>query len=76
MSAPELPEHTRKFIEGLDKEDIDSLTTILAIWRKAQGWCAINRWLFRWVVFGLIAALIIASQFVDAVKNLFSVIRH
>ena len=74
-NPPELPEYTRDFIAGLDKEDIETLARIIAVFRKAQGWCAINRWLFRGVFFGVVGIIILTSQGIDAIKNLFQFFR-
>ena len=56
----------------LPREDYRRLSRLLETLRRIDGWCSINRYLARIVLYGGIAALIFLSQALDAVRNLFS----
>lgn len=56
----------------LRKEDYRRLSRLLETLRRIDGWCSVNRYLARIILYGGIAALIFLSQGLDAVRNLFS----
>lgn len=63
-----LPDHAREFIAQLDADDIETLKRVISVFRMVHGWCRVNRWLF----IGAVAALVLFSQGLDAVKNVAS----
>lgn len=56
----------------LRKADYHRLTNLLAIFERVDGWCRVNRYIARIVLYGAIAGLIFISQALDAIRNLFS----
>lgn len=56
----------------LPREDYRRLSKLLDTLRRVDGWCSINRSIAKIFLYGAIAALIVLSQALDAVRNLFS----
>lgn len=64
-----------EFIKTLDPEDLRRLHGLLSILRRIDGWCKINRIIGRWIVFTLIATLVILTQGYDAIVRVLGAIR-
>lgn len=62
-------------LSGLDPEDLKRLHSLLALLRRVDAWCGINRKIGRWVVFTLIAALVLLTQGYDAIVRVFGAFR-
>ena len=62
----ELPDETRRFIHGLDADDLATLKRVIRAFRMAHAWCRVNRWLF----IGAVALLVMLAQGIDAVQRL------
>jgi len=56
----------------LPREDYRRLSKLLDTLRRVDGWCSINRSIAKIFLYGAIAALIVLSQVLDAIKNIFS----
>lgn len=55
----------------LSYEDARRLQRLLSLWRSIDGWCRVNRFIGHVLFFGLLAAVILLSNALDAVRNLF-----
>ena len=64
-----------EFIKGLDSDDIKRLHSLIAILRRVDGWCKVNRFIGRWIVFTFIATLVIMTQGYDAIVRVLGAIR-
>jgi hypothetical protein len=62
----ELSPQVRKFMAGLDEDDLAILKTVIDTFRALSAWCRVTRWLFL----GAIGLLFMLSQSLDAIKNL------
>ncbi len=58
------------FIKSLSPSDVKRLEWLLGIIGKIDGWCAVNRWIGKYLIIGGIGLLILFSQGLDAIKNL------
>ena len=60
----------------LPKDDYQRLSKLLSTLKMVDGWCRINRAIAKFLIFGIITALIVMSQTLDAVKNLIGLKAH
>lgn len=67
MSNPDNPE---EFIKNLSTQDLLRLSRLLRTIERVEGWCKINRAIAKFIIYGGIAALIVLSQGIDAIKHL------
>jgi hypothetical protein len=65
----DLPHETRKFIGGLDDDDLAVLKSVIDIFKTMSAWCRVTRWLFL----AALGLLFMLSQSLDAIKNLLGI---
>jgi hypothetical protein len=70
-----MSEEIDKFVNSLDADDIRRLHSLISILRRVDGWCKVNRFIGRWIIFTLIATLIIMVQGYDAIIRVVGAIR-
>ena len=68
----DLPPPVRRFMAGLDEEDLTILKTVIETFRAVSAWCRVTRWLFL----AAIGLLFMLSQSLDAIKNLLGFKSH
>lgn len=71
-----MSDEAKDFLEKLDADDMRRLEWLLRIIGRVEGWCAVNRWLGKVVIAGIITFLIMTSQAWDAIRNLFGMVKH
>lgn len=59
-----------KFLQKLDKGDLQRLDWLLSVLRKVDGWCSVNRFVGKWVIVTGLTFLVLLSGAVEAFQKL------
>lgn len=70
MSRPR-DDGNEKVTITIARDDYERLSRLLKGLERIDSWCFINRKLGRLIFFGTIAGLVVLSQGIDAVRNIF-----
>lgn len=70
VEPAELPDHVREFVAGLNESDVDTLKSIMRMFRDLQGLCRFT----RWIVYTLVAAGFVIWQGTDGIRHLYGLI--
>lgn len=60
------PDHVKEFLATLDPSDIEVLKVMLRLFRDAQGWCRITKWVF----FTVLAGALMLSNAADQTRHI------
>jgi len=58
-------------LKTLSPEEVAALARIAKVYGRIEGWCKVNRAIGKFVFFTVIGLLILLSQGLDAIRNLF-----
>lgn len=58
-------------MSSLEPEDIERLKQLAKTLKRIDGWCKVNRAIGKFIIVTVIGLLILFSQGLDAIRNLF-----
>lgn len=59
-------------MSDLSEDELKALKSLAKLWARVEGWCAVNRWIGKTLIIGGVGLLILLSQGLDAIKNIFA----
>lgn len=59
----------------LEPDDVRLLLRLIRIMKRIEGWCAVNRWIGKTLLYGALTLLVLLSGAVEAIQKLIG-LRH
>lgn len=71
MATDQLTDNSEELVTvTLPRRRADLLFRLLDAVEKIEGWCVINRWIGKWILFAGLTAIILLSDAIDRAKNM------
>lgn len=72
MPADQLTDNSDEQVTvTLPRRKADLLLRLLDSVETIEGWCRFNKWIGKWILIGGLTAIIILSDAIDGLKNIF-----